>query len=176
MKIRSLPVDGAHLVEIDLLRDDRGFFARTFDASMFADAGLISTVLQQSVSWSAAAGTLRGIHWQAEPYGEDKLVRCTSGRAFDVLVDVRRGSETYRAAAAVVLDSTEHNAVYVPRGVAHGFLSLTDGTELLYQMSAPYEPSSQRGLRWNDPGLRVDWPNAPVVISSRDSTFPDHSW
>lgn len=176
MKVTALPVDGALEIEIEPLRDERGFFARTWCAEELAPHGVVPTIAQQSVSFNERAGTLRGMHWQAEPHGEDKLVRCTSGRAFDVILDVRPDSPTYRRTATLVLDARAHNAVWIPRGIAHGFMTLEDDTEILYQMSTAYVADAQRGLRWDDPGLDVDWPRAPAVISTRDSSYAEHAW
>lgn len=176
MKVTALPIEGAFLVEVEPHLDERGLFARTFCADELGRAGLVTHVEQQSVSWNERAGSLRGMHWQAEPHGEEKLVRCTAGRAFDVLVDVRPASPTYRVATTVLLDAATRNAVYIPREVAHGFLTLEDGTELLYQMSTRYDPGAQRGLRWDDPGLDVAWPVSPSVLSERDRSFGDHRW
>jgi len=173
---RELAVVGAYVVEPEKRIDDRGFFARTFCAEEFAVAGLDPSVGQVSVSYNRVACTLRGLHYQADPHGDVKLVRCTRGRAFDVLVDLRPSSSTYRHSATLVLDADHHSAIYAPVGVAHGFLTLADDTEVLYQMATPHRADAGRGLRWNDPGIDVHWPSAPIVISERDRAYPDYAW
>jgi len=173
---RPTAIDGAYIVEPERHQDTRGFFARTFSTEEFAALGLDTAVSQCSVSCNTAAHTLRGMHYQAEPYGESKLIRCTQGAAFDVLVDLRRDSSTYRAVLTEVLDPGNMLQVFAPRGVAHGFLTLAPATELQYQISSPHRPEAGRGLRWDDPGAAIPWPHAPAVISSRDTGYPDHDW
>jgi len=170
----ALLLPGAYKVEAERLEDTRGFFARTFCQDEFRQAGLDSRVAQCSVSFNRGRGTLRGMHWQAAPHGETKLVRCTSGAIFDVLVDLRKDSPQYRSWIAVELSAENRVAVYVPEGVAHGFLTLVDDSEVFYQMSVPYAAESARGVRWNDPAFSIEWPEAPKVISRQDASFPDY--
>ncbi len=153
--------------------DDRGFFARTWCAQEFAAAGLPSTLAQCSVSWNERRHTLRGMHWEAPPQRESKLVRCTRGAIFDVVVDLRPESPSYLSHIGLHLGADDHRAVFIPPGVAHGFLTLTDGTEVFYQMDSFYASGSERGARWDDPAFGIDWPAAPAVISERDCNFSD---
>ena len=162
------------LVEVEAASDDRGAFARTFCADTFAAHGLADRFPQTSASWTRRAGTLRGLHYQADPKPEAKLVRATRGRAFDVAVDLRPDSITYRAWTAVELDAGRRNAVYIPPGCAHGFLTLADDCELLYMMSEPYAPDLARTARWDDPAFAIAWPFAPSLMAPRDAQAPDH--
>jgi dTDP-4-dehydrorhamnose 3,5-epimerase len=161
------------VVDVDRHVDDRGFFARTWCAEEFAAAGLPSVAAQSSVSWNEHRHTMRGMHWQASPYGESKLVRCTRGAIHDVIVDLRPESHTYLRSIAVELDERTRRALFIPAGMAHGFLTLVDGTEVLYQMDVAYRPDAARGARWDDPAFGIEWPAVPTVISDRDRTYPD---
>lgn len=176
LNLRSTAIEGAYVIEPELLRDDRGFFARTFCAGELASRGLDVAVSQCSVSFNHAAGTLRGMHYQVEPDGEAKLVRCTRGRIFDALVDLRRESPTYGAVVTRELGADNLFELFAPRGVAHGFLTLAPDTEVLYQISTPYRPEAGRGVRWNDPRAGIPWPFPPAVISDRDANYPDFDW
>jgi dTDP-4-dehydrorhamnose 3,5-epimerase len=170
------PVAGALVVEPQPIEDERGFFARTFSAEEFAERGLDVRVDQCSVSFNARAGTLRGMHYQAAPHGETKLVRCTRGAIFDVAVDLRPDSPTYLRWAGLELTAENGRALYVPEGCAHGFQTLTDGAEVLYQISTPYVPDAARGVRWDDPAFGIEWPEAPPggrTMSARDAEYPD---
>jgi dTDP-4-dehydrorhamnose 3,5-epimerase len=171
MRLVPTAVAGAFIVEVTPHADDRGLFARTFCADTFAAHGLASVYPQCNVSQNHKRSTLRGLHYQADPKPEAKLVRATRGRAFDVAVDLRRGSESYLRWAAVELDAARHNAFYIPAGCAHGFLTLSDDCELFYQMSEPYVPELQRGIRFDDPAVAIAWPFAPQVLSARDAAF-----
>ena len=164
---------GAYVVEPERKSDERGFFARTFCRSEFEQKGLVSEFVQCSVSFNRRAGTLRGMHYQARPYPETKLVRCTRGRMLDVIVDLRRTSGTFREWCAVEAGAENRCAVYVPQGFAHGFLTLEDDTEVFYQISAFYHPESARGVRWDDPAFAIEWPFAPRSMSERDAGYPD---
>jgi dTDP-4-dehydrorhamnose 3,5-epimerase len=172
MKFTPLALPGAFLIEPQRLEDERGSFARTFCRQEFAVHGLNPHVEQCNVSLSHRRGTLRGMHWQAAPHEEAKLVRVTRGAIHDVLVDLRPSSLQFRQWCHVVLTSAGA-AVYAPEGVAHGFLTLEDDTEVIYQMSAAYHPESARGLRWDDPAFAIEWPFRPLVISERDAGWPD---
>jgi dTDP-4-dehydrorhamnose 3,5-epimerase len=170
---QPLRLKGAFVVEPEPVADERGFFARTWCRREFEAQGLNADLAQCSVSFNARRGTLRGLHYQAEPHAEAKLVRCTRGAIWDVLVDLRPDSPTFKAHAAVVLDETNRRMVYVPEGVAHGFLTLADATEVFYQISTFHHPASARGVRWDDPAFAIPWPEPVRVISERDRTFPD---
>ncbi|WP_295556567.1 dTDP-4-dehydrorhamnose 3,5-epimerase [uncultured Hyphomicrobium sp.] len=171
MRIIPTAVAGAFVVEIDALSDERGMFARTFCAETFAAHGLASQFPQCNVSTNTKRGTLRGLHYQAEPKPEAKLVRATSGRAFDVAVDLRTSSPSYLKWAAVELDAGRRNAFYIPAGCAHGFVTLEDDCEIFYQMSEVYVAELQRGVRFDDPAFAIAWPLAPTVISARDAAL-----
>lgn len=173
MKFTATAVDGAFVVDPEILSDERGTFVRTFCADAFAAQGLATQYPQCNVSTNARRGTLRGMHWQAEPGGEAKLVRATRGRVYDVALDLRPRSPSYLRWAAVELDAARHNAFYIPTGCAHGFLTLEDDSALFYQMSAPYAPRMARAVRWDDPAFGIEWPFAPAVIGPRDAACPD---
>jgi len=166
------PLAGAFVVVPISHDDERGSFGRLFDEALFREQGLDPTLAQASFSYNRAARTLRGMHYQRESWAETKLVRCTRGKVFDVIVDLRAGSPTRLGWFGVELDERTRNAVYVPAGFAHGFLTLTPDAELHYQISAPYHPGSGAGLRWDDPALAIGWPAEPEVISERDATYP----
>jgi dTDP-4-dehydrorhamnose 3,5-epimerase len=172
MRFIDTTLEGAYTIEMQRLEDERGFFARSFCEEEFAAHGLPGTMSQGSVSFNLRRGTLRGMHFQAEPHAEEKLVRCTAGAAFDVIVDLRPGSRTYRGWFGVELTAENRTAVYVPKGFAHGFITLLDDTEILYMISVPYAAESGRGVRWNDPAIGVGWPLEPTVISARDAAYP----
>jgi dTDP-4-dehydrorhamnose 3,5-epimerase len=173
VRYRPTAVAGAVVVELDRHVDERGFFARTWCADEFAAAGLPERFVQSSVSWNEHRYTLRGMHWQAAPFGEGKLVRCTRGAIFDVVVDLRPESATYLTHVAVRLDEDNRHALFVPPGSAHGFLTLVDRTEVLYQMDTAHTPDAARGARWDDPSFGIEWPAPPAVISERDRSYPD---
>jgi dTDP-4-dehydrorhamnose 3,5-epimerase len=172
LKFDATPLAGACVVDLERIEDERGFFARSFCRDEFEAHGFDACVAQCNVSFNRKRGTLRGLHYQAEPYAEAKLVRCTRGAVCDVIVDIRAASPSRLQWYAVELTADNHRALYVPKGFAHGFQTLTDDTELFYQMSEPYHPGSARGLRWDDPLLAVRWPIAAAVVSPRDAAFP----
>jgi dTDP-4-dehydrorhamnose 3,5-epimerase len=161
-------IPGAFLVDVERHEDERGFFARTWCAAEFAARGLASSLTQCSISYNARRGTLRGMHYQAAPYEETKLVRCTRGAIYDVIVDLAT-----RRWEGFELTAENRRALYIPRGLAHGFLTLEDATEVSYQIDVPYEPGAARGVRWDDPALAIEWPFAPVVVSERDRAYGD---
>jgi dTDP-4-dehydrorhamnose 3,5-epimerase len=171
--LRELALPGVVEVEPEPARDERGLFARTYDAELFAAHGLALPVAQASVSFNARRGTLRGLHLQVAPHAEAKLVRCLAGAVFDVAVDLRAGSPTQLAWVGVELSAERRNALYVPEGCAHGFLTLADACEVEYLISTPYVPAASAGARWDDPALGVAWPAPPAVISPRDAGWPD---
>lgn len=166
------PLAGAYLIELEQLEDERGFFARSFCQKEFRERGLDPVVAQCNVSFNRKRGTLRGLHYQAEPHAEAKLVRCTRGAIWDVIVDLRRDSPTARQWHAAELTAENRRALYIPAGLAHGFQTLVDDTEVLYQMSEFFHPESARGVRWDDPALAIRWPIKQAVISPRDLAFP----
>jgi|ERR1051326_8878220 dTDP-4-dehydrorhamnose 3,5-epimerase len=173
MIFRNTKLQGVIEIGLDLKSDDRGFFARSWCENEFIDHGLNPRLAQCNVSFNHKKGTLRGIHFQEAPHGEAKLVRCTQGAIFDVAVDLRPQSPTFRQWHGVVLSADNHQMLYIPEGCGHGFLTLTDGAEIFYQMSEFYHPESARGIRWNDPAIGIEWPEEVKVISERDRTYPD---
>jgi dTDP-4-dehydrorhamnose 3,5-epimerase len=173
MRFLETSLPGAYLVEPELKEDERGFFARIFCADEFKAHGLETQLVQCSISSSKQKGTLRGMHHQAQPYGEVRLVRCTMGSIFDVIIDLRPDSPTLCDWWGYELSAENRKAVYIPKGFAHGFITLEDGCEVFYQMSEYYHPESARGVRWNDPSFNIHLPIMPVIISERDRTYPD---
>jgi dTDP-4-dehydrorhamnose 3,5-epimerase len=175
VRLAETPLAGAWVVELDRHEDERGFFARTFDRDEWAAHGMDPAVVQCSTSFNARAGTLRGMHFQAEPHGEPKLVRCTRGAIHDVIVDLRPGSPTHRRWFGIDLTAHDGTALYVPVGMAHGFQTLVDESEVLYMMGHEHVPESARGVRWDDPAFAIDWPEPPSggrTISERDAAYP----
>jgi len=172
VRFTASPLAGAWVVDIDRIEDERGFFARSFCADEFTRRGLACSVSQCSVSFNARLGTLRGLHFQAAPHDEEKLVRCTSGAIFDVAIDIRRESETFARWHGVELTAANHRALYIPKGFAHGFITLADATEVSYMISVPHAPGFARGFRWDDPFFGIEWPIKPSVLSARDAGFP----
>jgi dTDP-4-dehydrorhamnose 3,5-epimerase len=168
----ELPLPGAYRIDPEPHADHRGFFARTWCAREFEARGLNPRLVQCNISFNARRGILRGMHFQAPPHAEAKLVRCTRGAIYDVLIDLRRDSPTFRRWAAVELTADNRRAVYVPEGFAHGFQTLEDRSDVFYQMSQFYHPESHRGVRWDDPAFGIAWPIAPPVLSAADSQYP----
>ncbi|MDP9015019.1 MAG: dTDP-4-dehydrorhamnose 3,5-epimerase family protein [Pseudomonadota bacterium] len=165
------PLRGAYLIDMTRMEDERGFFARSFCADEFAARGLATHMSQCSVSFNAKKATLRGLHFQASPHDEEKLVRCTGGALFDVIVDLRPESPTRLGWFGAELTAANRRALYIPKGFAHGFLSLADDTEVFYMISVPHAAGFAKGLRWNDPALAIRWPMQPAVISKRDAEY-----
>jgi dTDP-4-dehydrorhamnose 3,5-epimerase len=168
LRFSEAPLAGVFVIDVDRHEDERGSFARTFDADDFATRGLTPCVAQSSLSFTRLRGTVRGLHWQADPHAEAKLVRVTRGAVHDVVVDVRPGSPTLNQSFAVRLDGREDRSLYIPEGFAHGFQTLEDDTVVEYQISAAYAPAAARGLRYDDPALAIDWPEPVTVVSPRD--------
>jgi dTDP-4-dehydrorhamnose 3,5-epimerase len=164
---------GAFVIELERLEDERGFFARSWCQQEFEAHGLNPKVVQCNISFNRNHGTVRGMHYQEAPYEEARLVRCTSGAIYDVIVDLRPGSSAYLRHVAVSLTAENRKMLYVPEGFAHGFQTLADNTEVLYQMSEFYNPNAARGVRWNDPALGIRWPEPVRVISEKDRSYPD---
>lgn len=164
---------GVFEIHLEPRHDERGFFARSWCRREFEEHGLNPEVVQCNVSFNEKMGTLRGIHYQAEPHPECKLVRCTTGAIFDVVVDLRPDSPAFRQWVGVELTASNRRALYVPPGCGHGLITLEDRTEIFYQMSEFFYPDLSRGVRWNDPTLAIEWPFEPQVISERDRLYPD---
>lgn len=173
MLFTETALQGLTLVAPERMEDERGWFARTFCASEFRAHGLEPLVEQCNTSFNANRATLRGMHYQAEPHGECKLVRCTRGAIYDVAIDLRSDSPTYLSWVGAVLTAVNAMALYIPDRFAHGFLSLEDDSEVLYQMSTPYAPAAARGVRWDDAAFGITWPQPPQYLSERDRTYPD---
>jgi dTDP-4-dehydrorhamnose 3,5-epimerase len=173
MIFQGTPIADVYVVEPERHSDERGFFARTWDTNEFREHGLNGDLVQCSVSYSFRRGTLRGLHYQARPHEEAKLVRCTAGAIFDVAVDLRLESAAFKSWFGVELSAENRRALYIGEGCAHGFLTLTDDAEVLYQMSEFWAPDAARGARWNDPAFAIEWPGEPTVINERDRTYPD---
>lgn len=160
---------GAYVVEIEKIEDGRGFFARTWDKNEFSKIGLNLEFVQSSISVNTKKGTLRGMHYQIEPYEESKIVTCTKGKIFDVIIDLRKNSKTFKKWISVELSSSNHKILYIPKGFAHGFQTLEDYTEVHYDITQVYRPEYARGLRWNDPTFNIKWPLYISIISKKDS-------
>jgi dTDP-4-dehydrorhamnose 3,5-epimerase len=173
VKFEECEIEGAYVVHLEERSDERGFFARAFCADEFTSLGLDPTVVQCNLSYNHRQGTLRGMHWQAHPFEEVKYIRCIRGRIFDVLVDIRPFSSTYLRWTGVELSADNRLGLYAPKGTAHGYLTLEDGCEVLYQVSQRFTPEADRGARWNDPAFAITWPFEPAVISTKDAQHPD---
>jgi len=164
---------GAYVIDLEPLADERGFFARVWCAREFGARGLESRFVQSSISVNTRRGTLRGMHYQAPPHAEAKLVQCTRGAVFDVIIDLRPDSPTFGQHVALELTAASRRMLYIPAGVAHGFQTLADDTEVCYHMSEFYAPEAARGVRWNDPAFGIRWPIPDPIILDRDRTYPD---
>jgi dTDP-4-dehydrorhamnose 3,5-epimerase len=172
---RETELRGAFVVESERAEDERGWFARIYDEGELEQRGLAARFPQGSSAFNKERGTLRGLHYQAEPHAEAKLVRCIRGSLYDVIVDLRPGSATFKQWVAVELTAADGSVLYVPEGLAHGYLTLEDETEALYLISAPYAPDAARGVRWDDPAFGIEWPHDPRVMSEKDKAWPDFS-
>ncbi len=175
MKFVETAVPGAFIIELERVEDERGFFARSFCRREFEAHRLNPDLAQCNISYNRIRGTLRGMHYQAAPHAECKLVRCTRGAIYDAIIDLRPDSPTFRRWVGYELSAENRRMLYVPEGVAHGFETLVADTEVFYQMSEFYFAECQRGVRWDDPAFGVAWPMRPVVISDRDAGYPDFS-
>lgn len=173
MDFLQTPINGAVIVQPQRHSDERGYFARTWCKQTFQNAGLPTDLSQCNLSFNPRKGTLRGMHLQKPPHAEAKLVRCVAGAALDVAIDLRPDSPTFKQWASVEITAEKGNAFYIPKGCAHGFLTLTENTELFYMMSDPYVADAGYGVRWNDPQWGIEWPFDPVVISDRDNSYED---
>ncbi len=161
------------MIEVEKREDQRGFFGRTFCRKEFEAHGLNSQVVQCNTSFNKRKGTLRGMHFQAVPFAEAKLVRCTSGSIYDVIIDLRPASRTFKQHLAVELSAANHRMLYIPEDMAHGFQTLEDDTEVFYQMSQMFSAEHARGVRWNDPAFGIEWPADERIITERDRNYPD---
>ena len=166
-------LNGAYIIDLKLLEDERGFFARGWCQKEFEQHRLVSTLVQANVSFNHAKGTLRGMHTQVAPFEEVKVIRCTQGGIYDVIIDLRPESPTYKHWMGVELTAKNHRMLYMPEGFAHGFQTLDDNTEVFYQVSQFYTPQSERGIRYNDPAFGIEWPLAVSVISEKDKSWRD---
>lgn len=164
---------GVFVITLDLMTDERGFFARSFCQKEFQNRQLHSDFVQCNISFNRKKGTLRGLHYQKAPYGEVKIVSCRRGTIYDVVVDVRKHSETYGKWISVELSEHNHQALYIPEGFAHGFQTLEDNTEVFYHMGNYYFPEAATGIRWNDPHLQIPWPLKKMILSKQDSNLPE---
>ena len=173
MVFRETRLPGVFEIYLEPAPDKRGFFARTWCQTEFAAHKLSPRLAQCNMSFNTRKGTLRGIHFQVPPYAEAKLVRCTKGAIYDIVVDLRQGSPTFKGWIAAVLTAANRHTLYVPEGCGHGFLTLEDETEVFYQMSEFYNAESARGVRWDDPAFQIAWPERVEVISERDRTYPN---
>jgi dTDP-4-dehydrorhamnose 3,5-epimerase len=173
VRFTKAALPGAWLIDIDPIADDRGHFARCFCRDEFADHGLPADFVQSSLSFNHRRGTLRGLHYQAAPAAEGKLIRCTRGAIFDVMLDLRPDSSTYLQWQGFTLTAANAAAVFIPPGLAHGFQSLADDTEIVYQMTTRYSPAHAAGVRWNDTAFAITWPIPDPILSPRDANYPD---
>jgi dTDP-4-dehydrorhamnose 3,5-epimerase len=174
VKFIATQLPGAYIVELDLLEDERGFFARSWCQTEFTAHGLNPNLVQCNISFNRKKGTLRGMHYQISPHAEAKLVRCPRGAIYDVIVDLRPQSLTFKQWIGVELTSENHRMLYIPEGMAHGFQTLEDNTEVFYQMSEFYHPESARGIRWDDPMFGIEWPtDERTTISDKDRSYLD---
>lgn len=174
MTLQSAGLHGAYCIALNRFVDERGSFTRTFCAEEFKEAGLVSFFPQTSIAFNKRRGTLRGMHYQVSPHAETKLICCIAGAVYDVILDLRPDSPTFNQWWSTILQSGSDFALYVPAGCAHGYLTVNDNTELLYQISEPYHPESTRGVRWNDPKFSIKWPlHSPPIMSVKDSAWPD---
>lgn len=173
MIFNETELNDAYVIDLNKFEDERGFFARAFCVNEFEEVGIDFPVVQANVSYNRYKHTLRGMHYQQQPYGEAKLIRCTRGAIFDAIIDVRPDSSTYMGWTGVELTGDNYRMLYVPEGFAHGFMTLADDTEVTYQVSEFYTPSAEKGIRWNDSTFDIDWPAEPEIISEKDKSWPD---
>jgi dTDP-4-dehydrorhamnose 3,5-epimerase len=176
MTFEKMTIHGVMTVRLNRIADERGFFARSWCREEFEKAGLNGNLAQCNISYNPRKGTLRGMHYQLAPHAEEKLVRCTMGAIYDVVIDLRAESPTYRKWVGVTLTAENRDMIFIPGGCAHGFLTLEDDCEVLYQMSEPYCAGAARGVRWDDPVFEVAWPAKPQLLSDRDRDYPDFAW
>lgn len=173
MIFREAKLKGSYIIELERIQDKRGFFARSWCQKEFEEKGLNSKLVQCNISYNMQKGLLRGMHYQSEPHAEAKLVRCTKGAIYDVIVDLRPGSKTYKKWMSVELTDRNRKMIYIPEGFAHGFQTLSEETEVFYQMSTFYVPACAKGVRWNDEAFAIQWPEKVSLISKKDQSYPD---
>jgi dTDP-4-dehydrorhamnose 3,5-epimerase len=173
MEFTETELKGAWIIDIARFDDERGFFARTWAPEEFVSHGLDPALAQCNIAWNRTRGTIRGMHFQKPPSDEIKIVRCTRGAILDVIIDLRRDSSTYCRWTSVELNEDNRRMLYIPRGFAHGYQTLTDSTETYYHVSTPYAPDHATGVRWNDPAFAINWPLPPTTMSRRDAEWPD---
>lgn len=171
MIFKKTMLNGVHIIEPEKLEDERGFFARVLDTKTFEENGLNSKIVQCSISHTVKKGTIRGLHYQEEPFSEAKFIRCTMGKIYDVIVDLRKNSSTYKKWESFELSSKNHKILYVPEGFANGFQSLEDNTEIFYQMTQVFQPEYGKGVRWNDPTFNIPWPLDISTMSKKDESW-----
>jgi dTDP-4-dehydrorhamnose 3,5-epimerase len=176
MNFTETKLKGVYVIDPKRFEDDRGFFAPSFSAREFEARGMASRFVESNISFSVRSGTIRGLHFQAAPHGQAKLVRCTRGRVFDVAVDIRPDSPTHRQWVSVELTAENRRMIYIPGDCAHGFQTIDDDSEVFYMVSSPYDPESGRGFRWDDPAFRIEWPEADErILVARDQNYPDYT-
>jgi dTDP-4-dehydrorhamnose 3,5-epimerase len=171
MILSETSLSGAYVIEIEKIEDERGFFARLMDIKKNKEIGLDSNIIQTSISYNIKKGTIRGMHYQIEPYEEAKYVRCTKGKIFDVIVDLRNNSETFRKWISVELSELNHKILYIPKGFAHGFQTLEDNSEIFYEITQTFDPEYSRGFRYDDETYKIKWPLDVSSISKKDSEY-----
>ena len=171
MIFKKTNLEDAYVIELEKIEDERGFFARVWDSKKFLENNLNPNIVQCNISQSKLKGTIRGLHYQKNPFEENKLIRCTKGKIFDVLLDLRPKSKTFKKYGGFELSEDNHKMVYVPEGFAHGFQTLENNTEVFYQVSQFYTPNSENGIRWNDPAFKIKWPLKVTEISQKDQNW-----
>ena len=174
MRFSATSIHGAYVLDLEKREDDRGFFARTWDSSEFKKRGLSAKFVQASMSSTSKSGTLRGMHFQKPPHAENKLIRVTRGIMYDVMIDLREHSQTYMQWFGTELSDTNRLSLYIPEGIAHGFITLSDNVEIHYFMTSYYKQESQTGVRYDDPAFKIKWPIEVAKISKKDASFPDY--
>lgn len=173
MKFTETSIRGSYIIKLEKYEDNRGYFARNYCRNEYREHGLLDSFVQSNISFNKKKGTLRGMHYQAKPYGEVKVVSCLQGAIYDVIIDLRRDSESFCKWLGITLSSTNDKMLYIPEGFAHGFQTLEDNTLVHYQMGEYYYPEYARGVRWNDPLFDIQWPLKVEVVSKKDSSYPD---
>lgn len=171
MKFTKTKLEGVYVIDIEKIEDERGFFARTWDKDIFTELGLDSENVQCNISYNKNKGTLRGFHYQLEPFGEGKIVRCIKGKVYEVILDIRKESKTFLEWEGIELSENNYRMLFIPKGFALAFQTLEDETEIFYQMTQKYMPKYTAGIRWNDPKLDIKWPLKPTVVSQKDKSW-----
>ncbi len=176
MIFKKTRLGGVFVIETEKIQDSRGFFARSWCTNEFSTHEIMPVIRQCNISFNHKRGTLRGMHYQITPFEEEKLVRCTRGEIFDVIIDIRTDSPTYMQHLSITLNEDNHTMLYIPKGFAHGFQTMKDNTEIFYQMSEFYTPDAARGIRWNDPSFEIEWPIVKEkIMSEKDQAYPDYA-